>query len=89
MADVVRVGDSAGGAIQNSRNIGVTINGVAVAVQGDGVSSHPPCPNIISHCSASMTASTSVTINGIDVCVNGDPASCGHSASASSQVDIS
>ena len=82
MARVVRVGDLAGGAIANTRGVGVTINGVPVAVAGDAVAPHPPCPDSPAHCAATTTASAGVTIDGIAVVLDGDPATCGHGAAA-------
>lgn len=89
MPTVVRVGDTAGGSIGNSRGIQTTINGVAVAVEGDAVAAHLPCPDIPIHCSPVTTATLMTTVNGIRVVVTGDPATCAHpaSASAASRID--
>lgn len=89
MPDITLVGDTAGGAIQDTLDAGVTINGTVVALAGDAVASHPPCPRIPAHCSASTTASSQVTVNGVAIVLAGDPATCGHGANASSGVGIS
>ena len=75
-----RVGASQAGGIVNSPvQSFVTIDGLPVSVVGDGVVSHPPCPNPSSHCAANMAQGSSlVTIDGINVCRNGDAATCGH-----------
>ena len=88
MARAARVGDLAGGAIQNSRGVQVTIDGIPVAVAGDAVAAHPPCPDSPAHCAASTTASALVTVDGIPVVLDGDPATCGHGAQASALVTI-
>ena len=88
MPNVTRVGDTAGGAITNSQGISATINGIPIAVAGDSVRPHEPCPDVPIHCNASTTASPSVTINGIRVVVQGDPATCRHPATASASTSI-
>ncbi len=81
-------GDSVGpGSVISSSP--VTINGTPVSLQGDAVTPHVPCPDVPIHCAATMTASSQVTVDGIPICVTGDPATCGHSISGSSGVDIS
>ena len=78
--------DTAGGLIQNSRGIRSTINGRPIAVQGDAVVAHAPCPVVQSHCSAvTQEASRGVTINGIPIVREGDAASCGHPATAAAR----
>ena len=89
MAAVVRVGDTAGGAIQNTAQIRSNLNGVPLAVAGDAVASHPPCPRVQIHCSAQTTASPRSQIAGRRIVVNGDAASCGHGASASASSRLS
>ena len=80
--------DTAGGTINNSQGISATINGRPIAVRGDSVTSHPPCPRVPAHCSAVTTASPGVTINGIPVTLQGDEASCGHPATSSAATTI-
>ena len=80
--------DTAGGLISNSRGIAATINGKPIAVRGDSVAAHPPCPTIPVHCSATTTASPRTSINGIPITLQGDPATCGHGASASAASSI-
>ena len=74
--------DSAGGKlIEGSSN--VFVNGNQVVRIGDAVESHGDSP----HNSAKMIeGSSTVFVNGIAVCRSGDEASCGHSASGSSNV---
>ena len=81
--------DTAGGIIQNSRGVASIINGAPIAVDGDDVVPHAPCPTVPIHCSAVTTASPASTINGIPITLQGDPATCGHPAtsSASSHID--
>ena len=79
-------GDLAGGAIQASA--ATTIGGIAVALRGDAVTSHAPCPVVPVHCSATMTASPVTNINGVPVVVQGDPATCAHPAISSTGVTI-
>ena len=88
MPDIALVGDLAGGAIQDTLDAGVTIDGTVVALAGDAVTAHPPCPKVPAHCSASTTASSQVTVNGVAIVLDGDPATCGHGAAASSGVSI-
>ena len=80
--------DTAGGTITNSRAIGSTLNGKPIAVDGDSVVPHAPCPQVPSHCSATTTASPSSTINGIPITLLGDPATCGHAATAAAASTI-
>ena len=82
MPDIVVVGNSAGGAIANSAGVTATLNGSPIAVRGNAVAPHPPCPTAPVHCTAVTTASPSATLNGIPIVVDGDPATCGHPASA-------
>ena len=78
--------DTCGGIIQNSRGIRSTINGHPIAVQGDSVVSHPPCPLVPSHCSAQTSeASGGVFINGIPIVREGDDATCGDPATAAAR----
>jgi uncharacterized Zn-binding protein involved in type VI secretion len=74
---IVRVGDvnSAGGAvISGSRT--VTMNGLAIALDGSPVTCHPNGgPHTHAHCVASEY---SITIEGKKVIYVGDVDSCGH-----------
>ena len=79
-------GDVAGGAIQASA--AAHIGGTPIALRGDAVASHPPCPTVPIHCSATMTASPVTHIDGVPVVVEGDPATCGHPAVSSTGVTI-
>lgn len=81
--------DTCGGTIQNSQGVASTINGSPIAVQGDAVASHPPCPTVPVHCSATTTASPSSTINGSPITILGNAATCGHpaTAAAASRID--
>ena len=73
--------DTAGGVITGRRQSRVTVNGHTVAVMGDDVASHAPCPAPASHCAAVMVQGSSrVTIDGIPIVRAGDAASCGHTA---------
>ena len=75
--------DTCGGLIQNSVGIRSTINGNPIAVRGDTVVSHAPCPVVPSHCAAAtQEASSGAFINGIPIVRAGDEASCGHPATA-------
>ena len=80
--------DTCGGTIQNSQGVRSTINGSPIAVQGDSVVSHPPCPNPPSHCAATTTASPRSTLNGSPITLLGDPATCGHPATAAAASTI-
>lgn len=79
-------GDLAGGAIQASA--ASTIGGKPIALRGDAVASHPPCPDQPAHCSASMRTSVASHMNGTPAVIDGDAASCGHSAVSSTGVTI-
>ena len=71
---------AAGGVIQGAGH-GVTVDGSPIAVVGDEVAAHPPCPTAPAHCAATMASgSGGITIDGIPVIRAGDPASCGHTA---------
>ena len=80
--------DTAGGTIGNSQRVASTINGKPIAVRGDAVAAHPPCPDSPVHCAATTTASAASTINGIPITLGGDPATCGHGATASAASTI-
>lgn len=84
MPGMSRVGtDSAGGTILGGGQSSVYCNGSLVAVIGDSVSGHGPGP----HAGPVMVGgSDTVFAGGIGVCRAGDAASCGHTASGSSNV---
>lgn len=86
MPGICRVGvDSAGGIILGGGQSFVYANGALVAVDGDPVAPHGVAP----HSAPVMIAgSKNVYINGIAVCNAGDRATCGHSASGSSNVNV-
>lgn len=75
-ARIILVGDVAGGAIQNTRNLNGNFVGKAIAVEGDAVASH----GTGAHANATMTATSDITINGYRICREGDVATCGHAA---------
>lgn len=86
MPGVSRVGvDTAGGLIIGSLAPTVFVDGAPVAVLGADVQPHPPGPP---HTSAPVMVGSSATVyaNGIGVCRAGDAASCGHTATGSSDV---
>ena len=82
MPGLARVGtDTAGGVIQGGGQSTVFCNGSLVAVIGDLVAGHGRSP----HSNPTMVeGSSSVFAEGIGVCREGDAASCGHTASGSS-----
>lgn len=87
MPGICRVGvDSAGGTILGVlQDETVFANGSLVSVHNDDVQGHAPGV----HASPVMIAgSKNVFINGIAVCNAGDLATCGHSASGSSNVFV-
>ena len=76
--------DTAGGALISSQS-SVKVNGSNVIVNGDSVTPHGDAP----HSSAVMIAgSNNVFVGGIAVCNAGDAATCGHTASGSSKVNV-
>ena len=76
--------DTAGGTILGGGQPWVHLDGVPVAVVGDAVAGHPPCPDVPVHCAPVMAAGSDwVFIDGIPVCRAGDAASCGHAATGS------
>lgn len=82
MPGIARVGlDTAGGTILGGNQSTVYVNGALAAVIGDDVSPHGDIP----HDSPTMVeGSSTVFINKIGVCREGDAASCGHTATGSS-----
>lgn len=84
MAGISRAGtDSAGGIILTG-SVNVRVNGFPVALNGAAVAPHGDSP----HNAATMIATTGkVFVNGIAVVRAGDPATCGDTASGSSNVN--
>lgn len=84
MPGVSRVGvDSAGGTITGPGVASVIVNGAPVSVIGDSVAGHGDEP----HASATMVAGSGTVIaGGIGVVRAGDAASCGDTATGSSDV---
>ena len=81
MPEVSLIGVHTAGGLITGAGHGVNIDGAPVAVVGDPVVPHAPCPDVPSHCSAVMASgSRGVTIDGIPIIRAGDPASCGHGA---------
>lgn len=78
--------DLAGGAIE--AEIGTMIGTRRVALHGDRVRSHAPCPVPASHCAATMTTTRRTNISGVPVVVEGDLATCGHAAVSSVRATI-
>lgn len=84
MPGICRDNDSAGGDLIPSQST-VFANNEEVIVDGDKVASHGLSP----HNSPTMVAgSNKVFVGGIAVCNAGDNATCGHSASGSSDVAV-
>lgn len=82
MPGIARVGvDTAGGLILGGGNSTVYIDGALAAVIGDAVTYHGVYPH---DAPVMVGGSTSVFINGIGVCRAGDAASCGDTATGSS-----
>jgi uncharacterized Zn-binding protein involved in type VI secretion len=76
--------DSAGGLLIGTGNGSVYVNGKTATVLNDAVTNHGSAP----HASPTMTqASSSVFFSGKAVCRAGDQASCGHTATGSSNVN--
>ena len=85
---VCNVDDCGTGLIRNTQGIRCTIGGNAIAVRGDSVDAHPPCPDQPAHCNATTQgASSGLTINGIPIIREGDLATCGHPATGSTNTD--
>lgn len=86
MPGISRVGvDAAGGTIVGNLAPTVFVNGAPIVVKGAAVTPHPVNPPhstdpVMVGCSATVFA------NGIAVVRAGDAASCGHTASGSSDV---
>ena len=88
MPGISRDNDTAVGDLVPSQTT-VKANGHLVIVNGNSVVSHTPCPVPPSHCSATMIAgSDNVFIGGIAVVNAGDSATCGHTSTGSSTVNV-
>ena len=71
----------AGGTITGQLQSRVYVDGRQVAVVGDAVAAHPPCPDVPVHCAPTMAeGSARVFIDGKAVVRAGDGATCGHVA---------
>ena len=71
----------AGGVITGRLQTRSRIDASDVAVVGDSVAAHPPCPTAPAHCAATMARGSSRTrIDGIAMVRSGDVATCGHAA---------
>lgn len=82
MPGIARVGiDTAGGVILGGGNSTVYINGALAAVIGDAIAYHGDFPH---NAPVMVGGSNNVFINSIGVCRAGDAASCGHTATGSS-----
>ena len=83
MPGVSRVGtDSAGGLITGPGSSTVFVNGDKVSLIGDSVASHSP--GGIHNSATMIEGSTNVFASGTGVVRAGDAATCGHTASGSS-----
>jgi uncharacterized Zn-binding protein involved in type VI secretion len=84
MPGVSRVGvDSAGGTIVGPGIPSVVVNGAPVSVIGDAVAAH----GLFAHAAPTMVGGSGTVIaGGIGVVRAGDPASCGDTATGSSDV---
>ena len=57
------------------------VDGAPIALLGDAVAAHAPCPAVPVHCAATMAEGSARTrIDGIPVVRAGDAATCGHAA---------
>lgn len=85
MAGIARVGvDKAGGIITGSLSPTVNVNGSPIAVKNAGVLAHGSA----THTAPIMQqASSTVFAQGKAVCRAGDAATCGHTASGSTNVN--
>ena len=78
---------AAGGTITGGHTVRDRIDGHPVALLGDAVAAHAPCPVVPVHCAATMAAGSSRTrIDGIPIVRAGDAASCGHAATGLASV---
>lgn len=85
MSGVSRAGtDTAGGIITGGGQSWVHLDAANIAVVGDAVAGHPPCPVAPAHCAPTMAAGSAwVYIDGAAICRAGDAATCGHAATGS------
>ena len=84
MPGVSRDNDTAGGDLIPSQST-VKANSNAIIVPGDSVASH----GVGVHASPTMIAgSNNVFIGGVAVCNTGDSATCGHTSTGSSNVNV-
>lgn len=89
MPGASRVGtDSAGGTIIGPGSSTVKINGKNVSVKGDSVTPHSPKDTPHMGAPTMVGSSSTVKADGKFIVRAGDSASCGHSASGSSNVNI-
>lgn len=85
MPGISRVGVDTAGGIITSGATNVYVNGNLVALKGSSVASH----GTGQHASAIITSgSSTVFVNGIAVCRQGDLASCGHTATGLSSIEV-
>ncbi len=88
MPGITRSTDTAAGKITGNANK-VFANGLLVACQGATVAPHSPCPDVPVHCSATMVAGSKRVFSGGKAVVNaGDSATCGHTSTGSSNVNV-
>ena len=88
-ASLVNLDTAGGGLIVGGGQTSVNADGKRVSVKGDLVASHSPCPDPPSHCAATMsTSSSSVNIGGKGIVRSGDLATCLHSSTGSSTVNV-
>ena len=85
MAEIVLLRDLCGGLITSSLNTGVTIDNRAIVVVGAFIASHGSGP----HAAARLQIGSAVTIDGRGIIRSGDRATCTHTATGTSGVDLS
>ena len=57
------------------------VDGAPIALLGDAVAGHAPCPAVPVHCAATMGEGSARTrIDGVPIVRAGDAATCGHAA---------
>lgn len=57
------------------------VDGAPIALFGDAVAAHAPCPTVPVHCAATMLEGSARTrIDGVAIVRAGDAATCGHVA---------
>ena len=83
-ANTVTSPDAGGGTVTSSKTPWFRIGGQGIATDGDGVSSHPPCPTDPAHCSpVTSNGHGKFRVGGHSVNINGDADSCGHPRNSS------